>query len=249
MGARVYWLAVETQAVEHGFLAHPGDGGPHPGVVLIPDVRGLYEHFRELAARLAGEGFAVLAVDLYRRGAPPEITGPAVAMKWIAELPDPQVLGDLQAAIDFLSAHPAVSGRPVGITGFCMGGQYSILAACTCTGLSACAPFYGMLAYSAGLDAEKNPRSPLDAAADLSTPLLGFYGDVDPLIPVADVELFRERLGDTGQPAEVRVYAGAGHAFMNDAQPHAYHAESAADAWPRLVTFFREHLATKGDPR
>ncbi|MBW2313365.1 MAG: dienelactone hydrolase family protein [Deltaproteobacteria bacterium] len=249
MGARVYWLAVETQAVEHGFLAHPSVGGPHPGVVLIPDVRGLYDHFRQLAARLAGEGFAVLAVDLYRRGGPPEITSPGVAMKWIAELPDPQVLGDLQAAIDFLSRHSAVSGRPVGITGFCMGGQYSILAACTCTGLAACAPFYGMLAYPPGLDAAKKPRSPLDAAADLSTPLLGFYGEADPLIPVDDVEAFRGRLAATKQPTEVRVYAGAGHAFMNDAQPHAYHAESAADAWPRLVRFLREQLATKGDDR
>ena len=133
--------------VEHGFLAHPGEGGPWPGVVMIPDVRGLYDHFRELAARLAREGFAVLAVDLYRRTGPPRISDPASALAWIRELSDPQVLEDVQAAIGFLAAHPAVSGRPVGITGFCMGGQYAILAACRCSGLSACVPFYGMLAY------------------------------------------------------------------------------------------------------
>jgi carboxymethylenebutenolidase len=232
--------------VEQGFLAHPSQGGPHPGVVLVPDVRGLQDHFRELAGRLAREGFAVLAVDLYRRTGPPEIRDVVSAMQWIRELPDPQVLGDLQATIDFLAAHPAVAGRPVGITGFCMGGQYAILAACTCVGLSASAPFYGMLAYSADLDAAKKPRSPLDAAPDLSCPLLGFYGEADALIPLDQVEAFRARLAATGRPAELRVYPGAGHAFMNDSQPERHHAESAADAWPRLVAFFREHLATKG---
>ena len=236
-----------TKDTEHGFLARPAADGPRPGVVLIPDVRGLYDHFRELAQRLAGEGFVVLAVDLYRDTGPPEITSPAAAMRWIRELPDPQVLGDLQAAIDFLAAHPAVAGRRVGIIGLCMGGQYAILAACGCTGLSACAPFYGMLAYPLGLDPGIKPRSPLDAAPDLSCPLLGFYGERDPLIPLHQVEAFRERLAATGRPAELRVYAGAGHAFMNDSQPDRFHAESAADAWPRLVGFLREQLAAEGD--
>jgi len=237
---------VETEPVEHGFLALPDGGGPHPGVVLIPDVRGLYDHFRELAARLAREGFAVLAVDLYRRGGPPEITSAAVAMEWIAGLDDRQVLGDLQAATDFLSAHPAVAGRRVGITGFCMGGQYAILAACSCTGLAACAPFYGMLAYAPGLDPARKPRSPLDSAPDLGCPLLGFYGAEDMLIPLDQVEAFRRRVAASGQPAELRVYEGAGHAFMNDAQPERHHPEAAADAWPRLVAFLHEHLDPSG---
>ena len=238
---------MKTEDVEHGFLVHPSQDGPHPGVVLVPDVRGLYPHFRELSTRLAGEGFAVLAVDLYRRTGPPEITSPAAAMRWIRELPDPQVLGDLQAAIGFLSAHPTVAGRRVGVTGFCMGGQYAILAACSCTGLSACAPFYGMLAYPPGLDPAKKPRSPLEAAPDLSCPLLGFYGERDPLIPPGEVDAFRARLAAAGRAAELRVYAGAGHAFMNDSQPDRFHAESAADAWPRLVKFLRDELAARGD--
>jgi len=239
---------VGTQAVEHGFLATPDGAGPHPGVVLVPDVRGLYDHFRALAARLSREGFAVLAVDLYRRGGPPEITSPAVAMQWIAGLDDRVVLADLQAAVDFLAAHPTVAGRRVGITGFCMGGQYAILAACACTGLAACAPFYGMLAYAPGLDPARKPRAPLDAAPDLSCPLLGFYGAEDLLIPLDQVEAFRERVLASGQPAELRVYAGAGHAFMNDTQPERHRPEAAADAWPRLVAFLHDHLEAKGAP-
>jgi carboxymethylenebutenolidase len=237
---------VETQTVEPGFLALPEGDGPHPGVVLIPDVRGIYDHFRELAARLAREGFAVLVVDLYRRGGPPEITSVAVALEWMAGLDDRQVLGDVQAAVDFLAAHPAVAGRPVGVTGFCMGGQYAILAACTCTGLSACAPFYGMLAYAPDVDRTRKPRSAIEAAHQLSCPLLGFYGAEDALIPLDQVEAFRQRVAASGQPAELRVYDGAGHAFVNDTQPDRHRPEAAADAWARMVAFFRERLAGEG---
>jgi carboxymethylenebutenolidase len=238
---------VETKDVAHGFLAWPG-AGRAPGVVMVPDVRGLYGHFRELAVRLAGEGFAVLAVDLYRRTGPPEIRDVAGAMRWIRELSDPQVLADLQSAIDFLAAHPAVVGRRVGITGFCMGGQYAILAACACRGVSACVPFYGMLAYAPDLDPAKKPRSPLEAAKELACPLLGLYGAEDALIPLAQVDAFRARAAASGQPCELRVYPGAGHAFMNDTQPDRHRPEAAADAWPRMVAFFREHLANEGDP-
>jgi carboxymethylenebutenolidase len=136
----------------------------------------------------------------------------------------------------------------VGVTGFCMGGQYAILAACCCTGLAACAPFYGMLAYAPGLDPERKPRSPLDAARDLSCPLLGFYGAEDALIPVDQVEAFRERAAASGRPAELRVYPGAGHAFMNDTQPERHRPEAAADAWPRLVAFLHEQLDAQGAP-
>ncbi len=229
-----------TQDVELGALALPDE--PGPGVVLIPDVWGLYDHYRDLARRLAAEGFTTLAVDLYRDiGGKPPIESPADAMKWIDGLDDRQILADLQAAADFLAGHASVSGE-VGITGFCMGGQYALLAACGCSGLSACAPFYGMVRYRDGLDPEKKPRSVLDALPDLSCPVLGFYGEEDAIIPVADVEALSSGIAATGQDGEVILYANAGHAFMNDSRP-LYREEAARDAWPRLVSFLREKLA------
>jgi carboxymethylenebutenolidase len=232
---------MKTTDLDLGYLVEP-DSGTHPGVVMIPDVRGLFDHYRELARRLGGEGFVVLAVDLYRRSGPPEMPDPAAAMAWIRELSDPEVLADVQAGVDLLAAHAAVGGKPVGVTGFCMGGQYALLAACGCRGLAACVPFYGMLAYAKGLDAEKKPRSPLEAISDLGCPLLGLYGEEDALIPVADVRELEKRAAATGQPCEVRLYAGAGHAFMNDTRPDAYRADAARDAWPRMVAFLRKHL-------
>jgi carboxymethylenebutenolidase len=223
-----------------GFLARP-DGGPHPGVVVIPDVWGLSDHTRDVARRLAAEGFTVLAIDPYRKTGKGSFTDPPSALAWIRGLSDPLVLETVQEAIDALLA----SGRKVGVTGFCMGGQYAILAACSCRGLSACAPFYGMVRYDSGLDPAKKPRSPLDAIADLTCPVLGFYGEEDPIIPVEDVAALRARLAASGQPAEIRLYPGAGHAFMNDARSAMYRPDAAADAWRRLVPFLRERLAAR----
>jgi carboxymethylenebutenolidase len=233
---------MRTEEHAFGFLARPEGGGARPGVVAVPDVWGLSSHIRAAARRLAGEGFAVLAVDPYRRTGRGAFADAPGALAWIRELDDLLVLDTIQEAIDALAAHPAVAGRPVGITGFCMGGQYAILAACRCRGLAACAPFYGMLRYEPGLDPARKPRSPLDAVADLACPLLGFYGTEDPLIPVSDVEALRARLAASGQPGEVRLYAGAGHAFANETRPESYRPEAAADAWRRLVAFLHERL-------
>ena len=175
---------------EIGFLAAP-EGGPHPGVVMIPDVWGLADHYRDLAGRLAAEGFAVLAIDPYRKTGRDEFSDPSEAMQWIARLSDPLVLETVQEGIDHLAAHPAASGRKLGVTGFCMGGQYALLAACECRGLSACAPFYGMVRYSKDLDPANKPRQPLDAIVDLGCSVQGFYGEEDAIIPVSDVEDLR----------------------------------------------------------
>jgi carboxymethylenebutenolidase len=73
--------------------------------------------------------------------------------------------------------------------------------------------------------------------------VLGLYGGEDALIPPADVEELRARLARSGRPFELQVYPGAGHAFMNEARPAAYRAAAAADAWRRMVAFFRAQLA------
>ena len=232
--------------VELGYLAHP-KSGPNPGVVLIHDVWGLSDHTRDLARRLAGEDFSVLAVDLYRREAEVKIENPG---EWMRGLSDTQVLEDIQAAVDFLSAHPSVEGRQVAVTGFCMGGSYAILAACTCTGLSASIAFYGLLSYEHGLlygedgpDPKLKPRQPLDAVADLRCPLLAVYGDQDEFVPMADVELLKSRLQEGTEPAQVKVFPGCGHAFLNDTREDAYRPKEAEEAWNLMVKDFRSYLS------
>jgi carboxymethylenebutenolidase len=223
-----------------GVIATPAAAGPRPGIVLIPDVHGVSPLYRELAARFAAEGIAVLVVDLYSREGAPKLADAAAAFRFIAALPDERVLGDLEAAVRFLAACPEVDGEPVGITGFCMGGQYALLAACTLAGIAACVSFYGMVRYP--VRNELKPRSPLDVAADLSCPYLGIFGAEDALIPQADVEELRERLAAAGKRFEIRSYPGCGHAFLNSTRADAYRPEAAADAFSRAAGFFRREL-------
>jgi carboxymethylenebutenolidase len=223
-----------------GYLAAPDAAAERPAVVLIPDVHGLSDLYREIAERFAARGFMTLAVDLYTREGAPKLASPAQAMAWIAALPDPRVLGDLQAAVDFLASN-ARAARRVGITGFCMGGQYALLAACSLRGVSACVSFYGMLRYPERN--QKKPQSPLDAAAELTCPYLGIFGEDDALIPMSDVAELGARLESARKTFEIKRYPGCGHAFLNYTRPDAYRAAAAADAFERSVAFFDAHLS------
>src|SRR6185503_3765494 len=137
---------MKTSEVELGFLALP-DRGPSPGVVMIHDVWGLSAHTRDYASRLADEGFAVLAIDLYRRARPEKIENPG---KWMRELSDVQVLADLASGQSFLASLPETNGR-VGVLGFCMGGMYALMAGCAELDFAASVPFYGLLSFGHGL--------------------------------------------------------------------------------------------------
>jgi carboxymethylenebutenolidase len=238
---------VVSSAFELGYLAHPD--GQHPGVVMIHDVWGLADHTRDLARRLAAQGYAVLAVDLYRDLGAPKITDPGA---FIRDLSDPAVLAALQTAIDFLAKDASVGGRKVGMAGFCMGGMYAIHAAASCRGLSAAVPFYGMLSYEHGLlappsgtslDAKKKPRAPLEAAHAIQCPTLAFFGADDQFIPTSDVARFEAELARTQTAHEVIVYPGAGHAFMNDTRPEMYREATARDAWSRMLAWLGRWLA------
>jgi carboxymethylenebutenolidase len=160
--------------------------------------------------------------------------------RWIQQLPDRRVLADLQAAVEFLASRDDVRADAIGITGFCMGGQYALMAACTIERLAACVSWYGMLRYKE--INETKPTSPLELAPRLYCPYLGLFGAEDAIIPNQDVEQLRSILSGNGKTFEIKSYAGAGHAFFNDARPDAYRPEAAADAWPRALAFLRKHL-------
>ncbi len=236
---------MKTQDVELGFLALP-DRRPSPGVAMIHDVWGLTDHARDLAQRLAGDGFAVLALDLYRRLDEVKIENPG---EWMRALSDPQVLEDVQSGVNFLAEHPISAGKGVGVIGFCMGGMYALMAGARCSGLAACVPFYGLLSHrhgilhsEAGLDPALKPSEPLEVARDIRCATLAFYGDRDEFVPISDIELLKQRFAQGPRDAEVVVYPGAGHAFMNDTRPGAYRPQEAACAWQRMLAFLNRQL-------
>jgi carboxymethylenebutenolidase len=212
--------------------------------VIVHDVWGLSDVYRGVARKLAAAGYAALAIDLYARGESPGSPAdmPAV-MRFMNALPDSRVVGDIQAAIECLRARPEVAGRKVGLTGFCMGGKYTYLAASHCTGLAAAVAWYGML-RAPSLDAA-NPEHALDALERARCPVLGLFGADDALIPQSDVTELRRRAGEWQKPIEVVVYPGAGHAFANESRPEAYREAAASDGWRRALEFFAKHLSAR----
>jgi carboxymethylenebutenolidase len=220
--------------------AWPRSGGPFAAVVVIPDVRGMSEHYCDVARRFASEGLFAFVLDLYSREGAPDLPDMPAVFRWIRELPDRRVLADIEAAVEFLAARSHIRPHAIGITGFCMGGQYALMAACVVRRLAACVSWYGMLRYAENDD--RKPASPLQLAPQLGCPYLGLFGADDALIPQADVDELRTILQREGKQFEIKSYRNAGHAFFNDARPDAYRPEAAADAWPRALAFFRQHL-------
>lgn len=205
------------------YVARPATKAPAPALILIQEWWGLNPHIKDIANRLAGEGFITVAVDLYDGVTTKD---PAEAGKLMASLDPAQALAKLKATLDDLRADSNVT--KVGVTGFCMGGVYTLLTACNYQ-VDAAVPFYGI------------PED-LSCIANLSCPVLFFGGAKDQWITVEKMERLRAALQQNGKDGEVKIYEEADHAFFNDTRPEVYNATDAADAWQRLLTFFRQHL-------
>lgn len=234
-----------TIAVDGGsmraLVCRPADEGTLPAVIVIHEIYGLSDHIEDVAGRLARQGFVTLAPDLFwQLGAPPDFSDRTSFMRFRASMDDRQFLSSLDAAVGYLQHQPFVDSDRIGITGFCMGGYYALLETAHNPAIKACADFYGgplVLPQTS----ETRPRSPLDAAHDITVPFLGLFGGEDQGIPVEQVRQLESILRENGVPAEAHVYPGAEHAFHNDQAPR-YNEDAAKDAWRRTVAFFHECL-------
>lgn len=229
-----------------GRFHRPDDTGSYPGLVLVHDVWGLSEHSQALAADLAAEGFGVLEIDLYRALGDFEIQDPGAHIR---SLSDPEILADLDRGADRLAGEPCCQGRKRGVLGVCMGGTFTLLAACLSDRFAAAAPFYGMLSYDQGMlcgpngrDRTRKPCSPIEAAGRLRTPMVASFGREDSFVPDADVDALEAALSTSGTAFEIDRYAGAGHAFLNRTRPEAYREDASCQAWARVVPFLHREL-------
>ena len=208
-----------------------------PGVVLIPDVHGISRLYEELGAALANAGLRTLVLDLYTREGPPQLGDMPAVFEWIGNLPDARILGDIDAALDHLDR---TGSSKVGVVGFCLGGQYSIMTACRNAEVSAAVSFYGMLATPE--KTTNRPAAPLDLIDNLGCPLLGLYGTEDALVPGEDLDQLESACEQAGHRLSLHRYPGAGHAFLNRFRPEAYREQAARDAWQRALDFLTAEL-------
>jgi carboxymethylenebutenolidase len=158
------------------------------------------------------------------------------AIALMQTLDDDTVMADVQRVISHLKAQSVVNADRIGITGFCMGGTVAFLAACQLPGdVKAAVSFYG------GSIAADAPTAPLNSAGGLQAPILCFFGEHDPYIPLSQVRKIEETLQALGKTFEVKIYPGADHGFFCD-ERESYSAEAAKDAWERLKAWFARSL-------
>jgi len=217
------------------FCAVP-DSGSGPGILLFQEIFGINDNIRDLATKLAGEGYVVLAPDMFWRIEPrferKDEGGIGDAFAIVQKFDFPQGIADIQATHAHLLGMTECTGK-IGAIGYCLGGGLAFAAAALSRvdgrGPDAAVPYYG------------SPVNGLLEHADkVQCPLQFHYGDEDSFIPkplIDEVEAAFAGRGDV----EVLHYA-AGHAFSNNDAPSMYNAEAAALAWDRTLAFFGLHL-------
>jgi carboxymethylenebutenolidase len=214
------------------YVARPAGTGPFAAVVVIQEAFGLNEHIKDVTRRVAAEGYVALAPDLFHRSGKGRTAGYdelPKALELMGALKDDEIVADVGGAIAYLEKQPSVRAGRIGITGFCMGGRVSYLVACALPKkIAAAVPYYG-----GGI--------PIDRTTTLEAPVLAFFGEDDPFIPLDQVERLRSEAKRLGKRVEVVVYPKAPHGFFCN-ERDSYRPEAAKDAWERTKAFFKRHL-------
>ena len=213
------------------FLALP-DGVADTGVVILPDVRGLYRFYEELALRFAERGISAVALDYFGRTAGAAKRGDDfVYMEHVEQTTSEGVEADVRAVVEYLRSNGA---RAVFTVGFCFGGRNSWLAAAGGHGLAGAIGFYGRPG-----EARDGTPGPTQRAAELDAPILALQAGADQNIGATDNAAFDEALTSAGVEHEVVTYDGAPHSFFDRSQEQF--AAASADAWTRVLAFIEAH--------
>jgi carboxymethylenebutenolidase len=220
------------------------------GVVVIHEIWGLVDHIKDVADRLAQQGYVAVAPDLLSGiGISPEVgqelhriraTGGAeeqtkfqpMLREKLAPMQSPEfgqsAIAALRRTVDDLAGRDNVAGR-IGVLGFCFGGSYSFALATADSRIRAAVPFYG-----------EPPQ--LADVGKIACPVLAFYGERDTRL-TGGLPNVAQAMSETGVDFTFEVYPGVGHAFFNDTNPHTYDSGVATDAWTRTLAFLDRSLA------
>jgi carboxymethylenebutenolidase len=217
-----------------GFAALPDDTA-RAGIVILPDVRGLYRFYEELALRFAERGYAAIAFDYFGRTA-----GVAKRDADFEYMPHVEaataegIQADVAAAVEWLRARAGV--EPICTVGFCMGGRHSWLSAAGGHGLAGAVGFYGR----PGQGQDGTP-GPAQRAGEMTCPILALQAGDDRNITAEDNAAFEQALEAAGVEHELVTYEGAPHSFFDRRQEDF--AAASDDAWSRVLAFVDRHAS------
>ena len=205
------------------------------GVVVLPDVRGLYRFYEELALRFAERGFHAVAIDYFGRTAGVGKRSESFPyMDHVAQTTSDGIQTDVAAGVARLRSADGGSCRAVFTVGFCFGGRHSWLSAAGGHGLAGAVGFYGR--PGPGSDGAPGPAQ---RASELEAPILGLMGGADQAITVADVAGFEQALAAAGVEHELVTYDGAPHSFFD--RRYEEFADASEDAWRRVLAFMEAY--------
>jgi carboxymethylenebutenolidase len=229
MGRTIDYKRPDGQGVS-GYLAEPAQAAAAPGIVVIQEWWGLNDQIRGVADKLAAAGYRALVPDLYRG----QVALGANEAQHLMEGLDFGVAAgqDVRGAVQYLKASGSAK---VGVTGFCMGGALTVLAAVNVPEADACVVWYGF-----------PPLEYVDAAK-IKAPLMGHWALEDTAFPIAKVAELEKKLDDAHVKFEFHRYQ-AKHAFANETADSKkldflkYDPVAAALAWQRTMEFLARHL-------
>ncbi len=205
------------------YLAAPTLEGRKPAVILLHSINGFEPGYKELTDRLMTEGFVTLA------------------LQWQAfeRTPTDAVMEQLlRDAISYLHNRPDVHPERIGLTGFCIGGRYTMLFLPLIKEFKTGVAWYGF-PYSGGSAAQ--PQRPAEAIRKLQAPMLILHGTADRPSPIADIYRYATELDAAGKYFELKVYQGQPHSFMLE-RGQLSQTPIALDAFREMVNFFNRTL-------
>ena len=210
-----------------GFLYLPSGKGPFPALVVIHEWWGLTPWVKQQASDLAHQGYAALAIDLYRGKV---ATTADEAHEIMRGVPEDRANRDLLAATAYLRTLTTVDAKRMGSIGWCMGGGYAFDLAVLDPKLKVAVVNYGHLA------ADDATLKKIHAS------ILGIFGGKDQGIPVADINKFESQMRALGKKVEIHIFPDAGHAFENSENKKGYREEDAKLARKYTANFLARNL-------
>lgn len=234
----------EENKVMSAYMARPKTPGTYPGILLFMEIFGINSHIKEVAARLAHEGYVVLVPDIFHRTAPGlessyDQMGYEKGMPLLHQLNREQVFRDIGNAYAYLKTH---SSGKIGAIGFCIGGHLAYLAA-TRFSFDAVASFYGGAIANTSIKLSQ-PEATVDLTPSMAKHvgrILCFFGEHDSMISAEERNKVKKALESAQIQHEVITYQDASHGFFCD-QRGSFHQPSRDDAWQKVRTLFSENL-------
>lgn len=224
------------------YTARPSGNGPFPGIVLIHHAPGWDEWYMEATRRFAHHGYAAICHNLYQRAGDGKPDDVAAKVRASGGVPDAQVIGDTEAAVQWMRAQPYHNGK-VGVIGSCSGGRHAFLYACHTKSIDALVELWGGRVVMSKEELTPNqPTAPIEFTKNLSCPMLGLFGREDRAPTPAQVDQHEAELKKHGKDYEFHMYDGAGHGFFYYDRP-MYRIEQALDGWKKVFAFFEKRLA------